>query len=187
MSEGVSGRLRHAGLKAGTITVKIRDSGFNTITRQRGLAEPSDMTEPIWQAALELARPEMRGKRIRLLGVAASGFGAREQLGLFQAADVRRRAAIEAADELRERFGTRAVTRARLLRTGVPAPFERDFGSSVEHRGDLAEDVARTGRKRPSSRNGGPDGASRDQRQESADFDPEAAPDADLGDETTQP
>jgi hypothetical protein len=35
------------------------------------------------------------------------------------------------------------------LRTGVPAPFERDFGSSVEHRGDLAEDVERTGKKRP--------------------------------------
>jgi DNA polymerase-4 len=149
MSEGVSGRLRHAGLKAGTVTVKIRDSGFHTITRQRGLHEPSDMTEPIWQAALELARPEMRGKRIRLLGVAASAFGAREQLGLFEIEDARLRKVIEAADELRERFGTRAVTRARLLRTGVPAPFERDFGSSVEHRGDLAEDVERTGRKRP--------------------------------------
>jgi hypothetical protein len=110
------------------------------------------MTESIWQAALELARPEMRGKRIRLLGVAASAFGAREQLGLFEIEDARRRKATEAADELRERFGTRAVTRARLLRTGVPAPFERDFGSSVEHRGDLAEDVERTGRKRPKGR-----------------------------------
>jgi hypothetical protein len=106
------------------------------------------MTEPIWRAAVELARPEMRGKRIRLLGVAASGFGARQQLGLFEVEDARRRAAIEAADELRERFGTRAVTRARLLRTGVPAPFERDFGSSVDQRGDLAEDIERSGRKR---------------------------------------
>jgi hypothetical protein len=35
-----------------------------------------------------------------------------------------------------------------LLRTGVPAPFERDFGSSVEHRGELASDVERSGRKR---------------------------------------
>jgi nucleotidyltransferase/DNA polymerase involved in DNA repair len=148
MSEGVSGRLRHAGIKAGTVTVKIRDSGFHTITRQKGLAEPSDLTEPIWRAALELARPEIRGKRIRLLGVAASGFGGRQQLGLFEVEDPRRRKAVEAADELRERFGTRAVTRARLLRTGVPAPFERDFGSSVEHRGDLAEDVERPGRKR---------------------------------------
>jgi DNA polymerase IV len=148
MSEGVSGRLRHSGIKAGTVTVKIRDTGFNTVTRQRGLPEPTDMTEPIWKLALELARPEMRGKKIRLLGVAASGFGGREQLGLFEAGEQRLRKVVEAADEVRERFGTRAITRARLLRTGVPAPFERDFGSSVEHRGDLAEDVERSGRKR---------------------------------------
>jgi hypothetical protein len=148
MSEGVSGRLRHAGIKAGTVTVKIRDAGFNTITRQRGLPEPSDMTEPIWQAALALARPEMRGKKIRLLGVAASGFGVKEQLGLFQAGDEKQRKVVQAADEIRERFGMRAITRARILRSGVSAPFERDFGSSVEHRGDLADDVSRDSRKR---------------------------------------
>jgi nucleotidyltransferase/DNA polymerase involved in DNA repair len=148
MAEGVSGRLRHSGLKAATVTVKIRDSGFNTITRQRTLAEPTDMTEPIWRTALDLARPEIRGKRIRLLGVATSGFGEREQLGLFAVGDDRRRRAIVAADELRERFGTRAITRARLLKTGLPAPFERDFGTDVERRGDLAEDVERSGRKR---------------------------------------
>jgi DNA polymerase-4 len=154
MAEGVSGRLRHAGLKARTVTVKIRDSGFNTITRQRGLAEPSDMTEPIWRTAVELARPEMRGKRIRLLGVATSGFGEREQLGLFVEEDDRRRRAVEAADVLRERYGTRAVTRARLLRTGVPAPFERDFGSSAERRGEHAADrdpEAEHRAKRPSA------------------------------------
>ncbi|MCI0345095.1 MAG: DNA polymerase IV [Chloroflexi bacterium] len=155
MAEGVSGRLRHAGLKAGTVTVKVRDSGFHTITRQRALAEPSDLTEPIWRAAVELARPDMRGKRIRLLGVAASRFGAREQLGLFEAADDRRRRVVEAADEVRERFGTRAITRARLLRTGIPAPFERDLGTAVERRGEHAEPEegsARRGRKRRDSR-----------------------------------
>jgi DNA polymerase-4 len=141
MAEGVSGRLRHAGLKAGTITVKIRDSGFHTVTRQRGLPEPSDLTEPIWRAAVELARPELRGKRIRLLGVAASGFGVREQLGLFEAGDERQRRVVRAADEVRERFGTRAITRARLLRTGIPAPFERDLGTAVERRGEHAEDA----------------------------------------------
>jgi DNA polymerase-4 len=152
MSEGVSGRLRHSGLKAGTVTVKVRDSGFNTVTRQRSLREPTDMTEPIWRLAMDLARPEMRGKRIRLLGVAASNFGGREQLGLFEAGDERRRKAVVAADEVRERFGTRAITRARLLRTGIPAPFERDFGTSVDRRGDLAQDVERSGRKRRQSR-----------------------------------
>ena len=154
LAEGVSGRLRHAGLKAHTVTVKIRDSGFNTITRQRSLTEPTDMTEPIWRTTLDLARPEMRGKRIRLLGVGTSGFGEREQLGMFGGGDDRRRRVVEAADEVRERFGTRAITRARLLKTGLPAPFERDLGTAVERRGEHAEDaeggVARRRKRRDS-------------------------------------
>ena len=43
------------------------------------------MTEPIYRVALELARPEIRGIRVRLLGVSASNLGEREQLGLFSA------------------------------------------------------------------------------------------------------
>ena len=80
MSEGVAGRLRDSGVKASTITVKIRDTTFRTITRQRTLPDPTDLTEPIFRTALELARPEVRGLRIRLLGVTASGLGEREQL-----------------------------------------------------------------------------------------------------------
>ena len=75
LSEGVAGRLRDSGVKASTVTVKIRDSSFHTITRQRTLKEPTDLTEPIFRTALELARPEVRGKKIRLLGVTASGLG----------------------------------------------------------------------------------------------------------------
>ena len=98
MADGVSGRLRASGVRASTVTVKIRDSSFRTITRQRTLPEPTDLTEPIYRVALELARPEVRGLRIRLLGVSASHLGEREQLGLFPSDDPRRRSAIEAAD-----------------------------------------------------------------------------------------
>jgi DNA polymerase-4 len=147
MAEGVSARLRDAGARASTVTVKIRDSSFSTITRQRRLAEPTDLTEPIWRAALELARPELRGKRIRLVGVTASGLGKRDQLALFDGlADDRLRRVVKAADELRHRFGTRAVTRARLIRTGLPAPFERDLGTPVERRGRF-DSRPGTGRK----------------------------------------
>ena len=110
MADGVAGRLRSAGVRASTVAVKIRDSSFRTITRQRTLPEPTDMTEPIFHAALELARPEVRGIRVRLLGVTASNLGEREQLGLFPADDPRHRAAIEAADALRRRYGEDAVT-----------------------------------------------------------------------------
>jgi DNA polymerase-4 len=134
MAEGVAGRLRSAGVRAGTVTVKIRDSGFRTITRQRTLPEPTDMTGPIYAAALELARPEIRGMRVRLLGVTASNLGEREQLALFEATDPRQRLAVEAADALRRRYGEGTVTRARLLGAGLPAPFERDPRNPLDRR-----------------------------------------------------
>jgi DNA polymerase-4 len=113
-------------VKAATVTVKIRDSSFRTITRQRTLTEPTDMTEPIFRTALELARPEVRGLRIRLLGVTASGLGERDQMALFGADDPRQRRVIEAADAVRHRYGERSITRARLIGARLPAPFERD-------------------------------------------------------------
>jgi DNA polymerase-4 len=130
MADGVASRLRSSGLRAGTVQVKIRDSTFRTITRQRTLAVPTDLTDPIWQAALGLARPEVRGIRVRLLGVTALHLGEREQLGLFEdapgAGSERQRRATEAGDAIRRRYGPGAVTRARLLGADLPGPFERD-------------------------------------------------------------
>jgi DNA polymerase-4 len=134
MAEGVAGRLRDSGVKAATVTVKIRDSSFRTITRQRTLPQPTDLTEPIFRTAMELARPEVRGLRIRLLGVGASGLGEPDQLALFADDDPRHRRVVEAADAVRHRFGQRAITRARLVGSRLPAPFERDPMTSVEAR-----------------------------------------------------
>jgi DNA polymerase-4 len=134
MADGVSGRLRSAGVRASTITVKIRDSSFRTFTRQRTLPVPTDLTEPIFETALALARPEVRGIRVRLLGVSASNLGEREQLGMFEVDDPKRRKAIEAADRLRRRYGSDAITRGRLVGTGLPAPFERDPRNPLDRR-----------------------------------------------------
>ena len=158
MAEGVASRLRSSGQRAGTVTVKIRDSSFRTITRQRTLGQPTDLAEPLWRTALELARPEVRGLRIRLLGVTASHLAAPEQMGLFEPEDERLRRAVEAADRIRRRYGERAVTRARLLGTGLPAPFERDPMKAVEARGVHAADVASDGRRRERTGRAAPDG-----------------------------
>jgi DNA polymerase-4 len=147
MADGVAGRLRASGVKASTVTVKVRDSSFRTVTRQRTLREPTDLTEPIWRTAVELARPEIRGKRIRLVGVTASHLDGAEQLGLFGTEDPRQRRAVEAADAIRRRWGERAVTRARLIGSRLPAPFERDHGTAAERRGIHAADATR-GRER---------------------------------------
>ena len=139
MADGVGGRLRSAGVRAGTIAIRLRDSSFETISRQKTLPEPTDMTERIFEVALGLARPEVaairaRGGKVRLLGVTGSNLGEREQLSLFDTDDPRRRKAIEAADAVRRRYGDEAMTRARLLDARLPAPFERDPRNPLDRR-----------------------------------------------------
>jgi DNA polymerase-4 len=182
MADGVAGRLRSSGLKAVTVTLKLRDSSFKTITRQKGLTEPSDLTEPIYRAAVELLRPELRGQRIRLVGVTASNFREREQLGLFTSPDEPRRHRVaEAADAIRERFGDRAVTRARLVRAALPTPFERDPMTAVERRGRAAVPEAPAPEAPPIDPDEVPDPVPEDDEGRDSlpvTDDPEASPDA---------
>ncbi len=148
LADGVAGRLRSAGLRAGTVTLKLRDAGFATITRQATLAAPTDLTEPIFETSLALLRRELRGQRIRLVGVTASNLRDPEQLGLFDAAgDPRRRAAAEALDTIRRKYGSRAVTRARLVRAQVPEPFERDPSRAARLEGRGAGGDGREGQR----------------------------------------
>jgi DNA polymerase-4 len=141
LSEGVASRLRAGGVRASTVAVKVRDSGFHTVTRQRTLPEPTDLADPIFRTALDLVRPEVRGRRIRLLGVGAHGLGEPAQMGLFATEDPRRRRAVEAQDEIRRRYGSRALTRARLLGDPLADPGGRDPLQPLEGR--------RAGRARP--------------------------------------
>ena len=132
LSEGVASRLRKGGVKARTVSVKVRDSSFHTVTRQRTLAQPTDQTEVVFEAARELARPRLEGIRVRLLGVAASHLGEGDQLGLFAAEDERHRKATAATDAIRQRYGSKAIRRARLIDSGVAEPFERDTTTAPE-------------------------------------------------------
>ena len=77
---------------------------------------------------------------IVVLGVAATHLTDREQLSLF-GGDERHERATRATDAIRQRFGPRAITRARLLDSNVAEPFERD----PLH----APDAPRVGRARP--------------------------------------
>ena len=153
MADGVAWRLRAAGLKAATITLKLRDSIFTTITRQTTLDVPADLTEPIYEAAMALLRREMHGQRIRLVGVTASNFRDRDQLALFEAAeDPKRHQAAEAMDSIRRKYGERAVTR------GAPGAGRRADGlrARPELRGRGPAGRARGADGPQAARRGGP-------------------------------
>jgi DNA polymerase IV len=112
LSQKACKRLREAGLATRTVTLTIRYAGFDTYTRSKTLSEPTLLDGDIFAVFQSLFREHRNMKRkIRLLGVALSGFShGNQQLDLLEA---ERRSKLEkltrAADHLRDRFGFDSV------------------------------------------------------------------------------
>jgi DNA polymerase-4 len=86
--ERVVSRLRHAGRTARTVTLKIRDPEFTTLTRSETLAAPTDDERVVLRSALCLLAdvgPVPGG--VRLLGAGVSGFADYAQQDLLALAD----------------------------------------------------------------------------------------------------
>ncbi len=112
LSEMVARRLRGARLQATTVQIKLRDREFLTVLRSRVLPEPSNLDIEIGRLTRELLQENWApGTRVRLLGVYASGLVEETaQLSLLTGGgESRWRAAMAAADQLRDRFGERAL------------------------------------------------------------------------------
>ena len=124
LSRSVTHSLRKAGLRARTITVKLRDADFRTRSRSRTVARPLETDGATYAIARQLLS-ELRSRRrtpARLLGVGLTNLGLgddRLQLGFFEEDDRlegdRERTLDHVVDGLRERFGDRAVLPARII------------------------------------------------------------------------
>ena len=82
----VSRQLRQAGLRAKTITIKIKDADFKTVTRRTTIAVPTQSSKTIYKHAARMLDDYKTAKKIRLVGVGTSGFSsvaASVQMGLF--------------------------------------------------------------------------------------------------------
>lgn len=118
LAERVGWRLRRAERAAGTITLKVRNGAFKTITRAHTLSEPTHDSGAIVREACGLLDVWARRnfEPVRLLGVSASQLHAPEGPGLFDAAEHERASRVdEAADVIRSRFGDAAIGRASSL------------------------------------------------------------------------
>jgi DNA polymerase-4 len=119
LTERTASRLRKAALCAGTVQVKIRQSDFRTFTRQKRLRPPGNGTDQIYALARELLDAWLNGNpdvRIRLLGVGCSSLAPAAQPDLFADGDTSAAADFDRTiDEIRDRFGSDSLTRARTL------------------------------------------------------------------------
>ncbi|HEX3869794.1 MAG TPA: DNA polymerase IV, partial [Pirellulales bacterium] len=114
--EQVARRLRRHQLKGRTVDLKVRFADFRTISRTVTLSEPTNITQELWQAGVELlvTRLPPRHLPVRLLGMGVSGFASNASQGLlFEAEERQRQRQLdETADRIQQRFGAAALGRA---------------------------------------------------------------------------
>jgi len=124
LCRSITHSLRKAGLRARTITVKLRDADFKTRSCSRTVAEPIETESATYRIARNLLS-ELRSRRrtpARLLGVGLTNLGSgddRLQFGFFEKEDrlegPRERTLDHVVDGLRERFGDRVVVPGRII------------------------------------------------------------------------
>jgi DNA polymerase-4 len=134
LTEQVAWRLRRHKLRGRTVHLKVRFSNFRTITRARTLSIPTNTTEEIRQAAVEMLLQRVPTKRlpVRLIGVGVSGFANSHQVQgqLFNDAHVAQANLDQAADQIRERFGRESLSRASgMLHNAKHRPMPRPKSS----------------------------------------------------------
>ena len=119
LSEKVAARMRAAGYRGRTISIKVRFADFTTITRARTVKDATDVGQQLYAVARSLYEAlGLQRARIRLVGVRVEGLVdaemAPEQL-LLDAPEHGWREAEQAVDRAAQRFGSGTVTPAVLV------------------------------------------------------------------------
>jgi DNA polymerase IV len=125
-------RLRAARRVCRTVTLRMRFDDFSRATRSHTLPEATAQTQTILATArglLAAATPMIRRQGLTLVGVSLANLHDDDAIQLALPFDRHRAGALDATlDELRDRFGSAAVTRAVLLGRdqGEPVPLLPD-------------------------------------------------------------
>jgi nucleotidyltransferase/DNA polymerase involved in DNA repair len=116
LCDQVGRRLRRHKCKARTICVKLRFEDFKTITRQKSINRYIDDDLEIFRVARALFRANHRGKRMRLIGVSASGleYSGADPCTMFSELS-REKCLAGAVDSVRDKYGENVLVRAGII------------------------------------------------------------------------
>jgi DNA polymerase-4 len=128
LADRVTRRMRAAGRAGRSVVLRLRFADFSRVTRSHTLPHATYQTDAILATArglLAASMPLIEHRGLTLIGMAVANLESDDTLQLALPLDGHDRAALDAAlDEIRERFGLSAVTRAVLLgrHTGPAIP-----------------------------------------------------------------
>jgi DNA polymerase-4 len=127
----VTRRMRAAGRVGRTVTLRMRFNDSTRATRSHTLQRATSQTETILKAAralLTTAQPLIDSQGLTLVGLAVANLDNHNAVQLTLPFDNHTEALDAALDELRERFGATAITRATHLGrdTGMTVPLLPD-------------------------------------------------------------
>jgi DNA polymerase-4 len=143
LSDQVARRLRTEGYRGRVVAVRLRDSRFHTIIRQRALAGFTHDLNEIFTVARGLFREHWGGRPLRLIGVTVSSLErdpSQVQTELFDT-DARRDRLRSAMDRVRDKLGEASLVPAAAIahvRTLSHVPF-----GAMSGRGVVRQDAAR--------------------------------------------
>ena len=107
----VGWRLRRAGRKARTITLKCRRGDFHTWTRSKTLGRPTHFDDELYDVAKQLYHDLHPAGGIRLLGISGSNFDETEELALFgEESNEKKERLYDTVDALKKRFGKNIIS-----------------------------------------------------------------------------
>ncbi len=113
-AEGVAGRV---------ITLKLKRSDFQTVTRRRSVEEAIQLSRPLFAIARAMLEKEIGANAYRLIGVGLSALepAQSDRADLIDQGANKRAKAERASDTVRARFGRDTVQSGRALRSKPPA------------------------------------------------------------------
>ncbi|NEY90216.1 DNA polymerase IV [Tabrizicola oligotrophica] len=120
LAEQVADRAKAKALSGRTVTLKLKKGDFQLLSRRHALSDPTQLTDRIYRAAVEMFRLEAGRGPFRLIGVGIADLAPEEQADLsgdLLDPDAAKRAKAErATDAIRARFGHDAIVKGRSLR-----------------------------------------------------------------------
>ncbi|NPD16608.1 DNA polymerase IV [Xinfangfangia sp. D13-10-4-6] len=120
LAEQASDRAKAKGLAGRTVTLKLKKSDFQTVTRRQALADPTQLADRIYRTARDMLDRSGATGPFRLIGTGITDLCAADLADsspdlLDPGARTRARAE-HAADTIRARFGKNAIIKGRALR-----------------------------------------------------------------------